>query len=124
MTCMCIAFANGRKENAVTKRKVCCMTACLHVVCILSFVGAHCPKDFLSFFLSLPISLSLSLFLPLSGLMFVGTTMVFVGTTPWWLKCVANSTKITHSERLLLGVFNYDDHCTVVDVIHGRLIYA
>ena len=38
---------------------------------------------------------------------------MFVGTTPWWLKCVANNTKTTHSERVLLGVFNYDDHCTI-----------
>ena len=98
------------------------MTACVHVVCMLSFVGAHCPEDFLSF--SLFLSLSLSLFLTLSGWMFVGTTVVLLGTTPWWLKCVANNTKNTYSERVLLGVFNYDDHCTVVDVIHGRLIYA
>ena len=32
--------------------------------------------------------------------------------------------KIHHSESVLLGVFNYDDHCTVVVVIHVRLIYA
>ena len=30
--------------------------------------------------------------------------------------------KIHHSESVLLGVFNYDDHCTVVVVIHVRLI--
>ena len=111
MTCMCTAFANGRKENAVTKGKLCCMRACAHVVCILSFVGAHCPEDFLYFSLFLSLSLSLPLFLPLVGLMFVGTTVVFVGTTPWWLNCVANYMKNTHSERVLLGVFNYDDHC-------------
>ena len=30
--------------------------------------------------------------------------------------------KTHHSESVLLGVFNYDDHCTVVVVIHVRLI--
>ena len=43
--------------------------------------------------------------------------------TPLCLKCVANNRKNHHSECVLLGVLNYDDHCTVVIVIHGRLIY-